>query len=131
MPLSANAGPAAASGGITATTAVTFIRNYWAILEFGSSNVAELLALREKTVNFWQCRFDIGTSKTTEARIPTPSRVHGTPPHRDELRPAISAQLDNEAKTKPFTPQLVDNFVDSSFSSNWPTLGRPRGGVAR
>lgn len=96
----------------------------------GPHNVAELLAPGEKTVSFWQCRFHAGTDDDNEARPPTPSRAHRNH-HCDELRPAASPPVDNQTTSKVLSPQPVDNFVDSSFSSIWPSLGQLIGGAGR
>ncbi len=94
-------------------------------------NVAELLALGDKTVSFWQCRFHTGPAQANEARTPTPSRAHGMHENCDELRPAASPPVDSKTTTNFLCPQPVDNFVDRSFSSIWPSLGRPLGGASR
>ena len=92
------------------------------------NNVAERLAPEEKTVSFWQCRFDNGMATDNEAGMPRQSRAHRAHHHCDEPRPAASPPVDNRATTTVLSPQPVDNYVDSSSSFIWPSLDRPRGG---
>jgi hypothetical protein len=47
-------------------------------------NVAERLALAQKTVSFCQCRFDNETATNNEVRMPTQSRAHSAQHHCDE-----------------------------------------------
>lgn len=88
-----------------------------------TGNVAERLALRKKTVSFWQCRSDIGTATDNEARTPDQSRAHRVPNHCDEPRPAAFSPVDNRAAATVLSPQAVDNYVDSSSSFSWWSLG--------
>jgi hypothetical protein len=92
-------------------------------------NVAERLAPGQKTVSFCQCRFDNGMATDNEVRMPTQSRAHSARYHCDEPRPPASPLVDNRATTAVLSPQPVDNYVDSSSSFLWSSLGRPRGGT--
>lgn len=94
----------------------------------GRRNVAERLALAEKTVSFCQCRFDNETATDNEARMPTQPRAHRTHHPCDEPRPEASPPVDNRATTADLCPQPVDNYVDSSSSFHWSSPKRPQGG---
>jgi hypothetical protein len=96
-----------------------------------AKNVAERLALAQKTVSFCQCRFDNETATDNEVRMPSQSRAHRTHHPCDEPRPEASLPVDNRATTTVLCPQPVDNFVDSSSSFLWSSLKRPRGGSRR
>ena len=61
------------------------------------ANVAERLALGQKTVSFCQCRFDNETATDNEARMPTQSRAHSAQHHCDEPRSAAYSPVDNRA----------------------------------
>src|SRR3954469_1535081 len=93
-----------------------------------TSNVAERLALGQKTVSFCQCRFDNETATDNEAGMPKKSRAHRLHHHCDEPRPAASTWIGNRATTTVLSPQAVDNYVDSSSSFIWSSLDRPLGG---
>src|SRR3954453_344083 len=87
-------------------------------------NVAERLALGEKTVSFCQCRFDNKTATDNEAGMPTQSRAHRPPHPRDGPRPAVFPLVDNTATTAVLSPPPVDNCLDSSSSFIWPSPDR-------
>src|SRR3954469_24087277 len=93
-----------------------------------TSNVAERLALGQKTVSFCQCRFDNETATDNEAGMPTKSRAHSVHHHCDEPRPVAFLPVDNRATAAVLSPQAVDNYVDSSSSFLWSSPDRPRGG---
>jgi hypothetical protein len=86
---------------------------------YPQGNVAERLALRQKTVSFWQCCSHTGTAPDNEARTPDRSRAHRLLDHCDEPRPrgvpAGRQQSDDDCPS----PQAVDNYVDSSFAFSW------------
>jgi hypothetical protein len=94
----------------------------------GVRNVAERLALGQKTVSFCQCRFDNEMATDNEAGMPTKSRAHRAHYHCDEPRPAVFLPVDNRATATVLSPQPVDNYVDSSSSFIWSSPQRPRGG---
>ncbi len=79
-----------------------------------SPNVVERLALREKTVSFWQCRFAPGTAADNETRMIHRPRAHSRFTRCVEPRPGgIPTGRQQNDDYCPFTPQVVDNFVDS------------------
>jgi hypothetical protein len=94
-----------------------------------AENVAERLALGEKTVSFCQCRFDNETATDNEVRMPSQSRAHRMHHPCDEPRPEACLPVDNRATAAVLCPQPVDNYVDSSSSFLWSSLKRPRGGT--
>jgi hypothetical protein len=73
-------------------------------------NVAERLALDEKTVSFCQCRFDNETATDNEARMPTRSRAHSMRQHCDEPRPLA------------FPPVITERRRLSCVHSLWITM---------
>lgn len=79
-------------------------------------NVAERLALREKTVSFSQCRFEVWNGAGTRAGMTPAARPQTTfglcrAPTRGP-RPQIARRF-----TTDYCPQSVDNYVDSLLSS--------------
>ena len=79
-------------------------------------NVAERLALRQKTVSFWQCRSAPERRPDNEARMPERSRAHRVRYHCDEPTPAASPPVKRQSEGDCPCPQPVDNYVDSSSS---------------
>ena len=94
-----------------------------------ATNVAERLALAEKTVSFCQCRFDNELATDNEVGMSNQPRAHSTKHHCDEPRPVAFPPVDNRATAAVLCPQPVDNYVDRSSSFLRPSVGRPRGGT--
>ena len=92
-------------------------------------NVAERLALRQKTVSFWQCRSHTGRRPDNEARMPEQVASPQSRNHCDEPRPrGVPAGRQQSDGGCP-SPQAVDNYVDSSSAFSWWSLGPARGGT--